>query len=93
MLLPSFFKRQKYKSFEYSPRYYDESKERLQERYNRIQSELDGRRNPELSGSFRENLRESWERNKKSPSPHAPSMVRMVVIALILALLFFYILS
>ncbi|CAG0991708.1 hypothetical protein FLAV_02342 [Flavobacteriales bacterium] len=38
--IPSFFKTRKPKAFEYIPRYYNENKEKMDERYKRISSEL-----------------------------------------------------
>ena len=40
MALPSFFKIQQHKTFEYRPRYYDERKEKMQERIKSAEKEL-----------------------------------------------------
>lgn len=92
-MLPSFFKKTRYKTFDYLPRYYDEVKEKMQERYERIQAELDGSSDNYSQDRFRNNLRESWQRRKKTASPQAQSIIRMIAIAFILILLSYYILG
>lgn len=92
-MISSFFKKTRYKTFEYTPRYYDEAKEKMKDRYDRIQAELDGKDAAFSKDRFRNNLRESWQNNKKTSSPQAKSIVRMLVIAVILILLSYFILG
>lgn len=89
-MMPSFFKKSRYKTFDYAPRYYDESKEKMKERYERIAAEIEGKSSTFSEENFRSNLRENWRRNKKTSSPQAQSMIRMVLIAIILIVISYY---
>ena len=72
----------KAKPFSFRPRYYDEEKEERQERYNRIEAEINGKRSFTSGGNF--NLRDKWQRNKKTSNFDKKSNVRLVFIAIIL---------
>lgn len=65
--IPSFFKTKKPNQFYFEPRYYNERKEKMQQRYERIAKELDQEKSNEKTSSevFRSTLRESWGANRK----------------------------
>lgn len=89
-MIPSFFKTRKAKQFNFRPRYYNEAQEELQERYNRIAAENKIISKEETTSDFQQNLRKSWERNKKTPSPQKQSNLRVIIIAAVLFLICFY---
>ncbi len=72
----------KAKPFSFSPRYYNEEKEEMQERYKRIEAELSGSRS--LSGGLNYSLRDKWQRNKKTTNFEKKSNIRLVFIVTIL---------
>jgi len=78
------------KQFNFTPRYYDEDKAEMQERYKRIQAELEGK--PSFQSSGRGNLKERWMRNKKTSNFEKKSNVRLVFIACLLAAICYWML-
>lgn len=58
--IPSFFKTKKPTQFHYEPRYYDERKEKMEERFRRINNEVNQRNERTDSDVFRSSLREQW---------------------------------
>ncbi|TNE80688.1 MAG: hypothetical protein EP332_06640 [Bacteroidetes bacterium] len=79
----------RYKSFDYTPIYYDEAKEDLQERVERAQAG-DSKRTPLLRGS----LKDSWSRNSVRPQTiNKGSSTRIVAIAAILTFILWYLLK
>jgi len=89
-MISSFFKTTKSKRFEYRARHYDEVKEDLEKRYNRAKMETSNNVHSYDSSHLRQNLRHSWERNKKTASPRRKSNFRIIIIVLLLFLLFYY---
>lgn len=79
--LPSFFKQNTHRGFEFKPRYYDERKERLEE----LKKKYEGNRVPVSSDKFREKINAKW-RAERSRGRNA-SNLRLVVITGILFLL------
>ncbi|MCB0410646.1 MAG: hypothetical protein KDD29_10535 [Flavobacteriales bacterium] len=67
--IPSFFKTKKPNQFYFEPRYYNERKEKMQQRYDRIANELK-QENSEKTNTetFRSSLRESWGASRRKPS-------------------------
>lgn len=64
--IPSFFKTKKPNQFYYEPRYYNERKEKMQERYSRISRELNRNDNTRTDSEvFRSSLRHSWETSRQ----------------------------
>ena len=88
MLFSSITRTRKVKKFSFSPRYYDEEKERLKERYAEINADLDSTIRSVSSG----NLKEKWQRNKKTSNFEKKSNVRLVFIVTILIALCYWIL-
>ncbi len=87
MRLPSFFKSRQPKQFEFSPRYYNESKEAMKERKARIKAELD-RENGKIteynSLHLRGALKQQWKGNKNISSFSKKSNSRILIILAIL---------
>lgn len=85
MGLPSFFKQQRNKTFNYTPRYYDERKERLE----KLQSQREAKGDTDyFKGYRRKSFREDW-RTVKSMDRNRNSRLRFIII-LILLFMFAY---
>jgi hypothetical protein len=87
--LPSFFKQNQHKRFDYSPRFYDERKERVEEmrkKYKGIGS------SDRYSGeNFRLRMNSEW-RNVGSRKKSGGANMRLVIIVLVLLLISYLIL-
>lgn len=71
------------KQFNFVPRYYDEDKEQLNDRYKRIEAELNGKST--LKGSFGAyRLKDKWKKNKNTSNFEKKSNVRLAFITLLL---------
>ncbi|ETN97061.1 hypothetical protein SAMN04487906_2778 [Zhouia amylolytica] len=86
MRLPTLFKQQGNKSYSYTPRYYDERKERLEKLKEKHSKKSD---REYFEGYRRKSFREDWKANRRVKSNNN-SRVRFVVI-LILLLMFAYV--
>lgn len=59
--LPSFFKTKEPNQFYFEPRYYDERKEKIKQRYDRISREINNNGSDQIrSEDFKAKLRENW---------------------------------
>lgn len=79
------------RQFNFTPRYYNQEKEELKERYARIEAEL----NKESSLHHRASLsglKDRWKRNKRTSNFEKKSNVRLVFIATLLFALCYWIL-
>lgn len=88
MKIPSLFRQKKNRTYNYTPRYYDERKERL----DNLKKKYEVKDENEASygkGSHLKSYRDEWLKNKKSGSD-TNSRIRFFVI-LILLLLFTYV--
>ncbi|KAA3653070.1 MAG: hypothetical protein DWP98_00265 [Bacteroidetes bacterium] len=85
------FKTRKNKSFNFIPRHYNQDKEEFESRYAQIEAEMTGNSNFK-KGSFRPNLKAKWQSNKKTSSFSSKSNVRLIIIALLLFFICYYIL-
>lgn len=87
--LPSFFKQNQHKRFDYSPRFYDERKERIEE----MRKKYGGTESSEkFSGdNFRLRMNSEW-RNSGSRKKSSGANMRLVVIVLVLFLISYLIL-
>lgn len=83
-------KNRKIKRFSFTPRYYDENKERLKDRYAQIEAELSGKSSLHSGFIGGGNLKERWQRNKKTSNFEQKSNVRLVFIITILFGLFYW---
>lgn len=82
-MISNFFRIQKNKTFNYTPRYYDERKEKLQERIRQIELEMgmkkDGDYKPSISkGSIRGQIKKNARRADKK------SNIRLFIILIVL---------
>lgn len=89
--LPSMFKTPKPKSFEFKPRYYNATKERLEEQQKRVLRELELEKqmenNPDLQ--LREQMREKWGVHSRQEA-YQKSNKRILMIAGLLAMVAYY---
>lgn len=88
--IPSIFKQNQARGFEFKPRYYDEQKERLEElkrRYNEEPTYKGERRNIEFKGS----MNSEWREMRKKSS--TGSNVRLVAIIILLFLITYLIIT
>lgn len=84
MGIPSFFKTPKNKQFNYSPRYYDERKERLEKILNENpDSKEENYQGNNIRGQFKSKFRKSTEKRRNSN-------LRMVVIIIILFIITYF---
>ncbi|HLV62013.1 hypothetical protein [Galbibacter sp.] len=86
MRLPSLFKTQKPKAFNYKPRYYDERKERLEALKNRKESRSD---EEYFQGYRPKGFKDNWKATRKS-SADKNSRLRFIVILILLLLFAWY---
>ena len=81
----NFFRHMKgHNRFEYQPRYYDENKEKMQERYERISKELDSEVKEDRSEQFKNQLHHSWERTQHRTMGGGRMKLRIIIYAIIL---------
>lgn len=90
MNVPSFFKSRQPKRFQFKPRYYDEAKERIEQKRKEARLEIERKRNSDSTltqGSFKE----AWRKNKLT-SERKKSNNRVLLIAGLLAIVFYLLL-
>ena len=86
--IPSIFKANRPKEFNYKPYYYNAEKEERELRNKRIRSELD--RENEGGVEFRSRLRERWEQSNHARKKANSSNLRLIVIfILVLGIAYF----
>ena len=87
--LPSFFKQNQHRRFEYSPRFYDERKERIQE----MRKKYGGSDTAEKFSSqdFRLRMNSEWRQSNSRKSSKGANM-RLVIIVMALFLISYLIL-
>jgi hypothetical protein len=91
--LPSFIKLPRYKRFEYKPLYYNEAKEEMKNRYERIKDELnlsDPDKPGYKSDAFRERLKSRWNRNTYSKSVSTSNFRVFLILIVIVALIWYF---
>jgi hypothetical protein len=93
MAIPSFFKQNKPRGFNYVPRYYDPVKEEREERLRALRKESDAGKAPEegqhenqpyRSKIMRGDMKNYFHRNKERVDKH--SMIRLLVIIMVMVL-------
>ena len=87
--LPSFFKQNQHKRFEYSPRFYDERKERLEEIRKKYSES--GEAKKFSSEGFRMRMSSEWRSGSSRKSSRGTNM-RLILIVMALILLSYLIL-
>ena len=89
--MANFFKQRKPKGFSYTPRFYDERKEDLEQRVERIKAEMGAREQPagaQVRGAF-QNARRAKPRNIFTPTGSMGRIIRIASILLIAAMFYF----
>jgi len=88
--IPSFFKTKKPSQFHYEPRYYNERKEKMEERFSRISNEVNQRNertNPDL---FRSSLREQWGATQHRGNTSSVNKRVLIYIVLLVGLAYYF---
>jgi len=95
MRLPSFFKSKAAKQFEFTPRYYNEAKEAMEDRKARIKSELNREGNTAnySSDHLRGSLKQQWKSNKNTSNFSKKSNTRILIILVALISLAYVVLK
>ncbi len=73
----------KHKTFEFTPRYYDENKERLDNLRRKYQKQEDGNSNPRRTEMLRGDLRQSWQNNRPSKVKSSNRTLLLIIVALL----------
>ena len=93
MAIPSFFKINKHKQFNFTPRYYDPQKEDLEKRIKSIEQEMGVNEGEAYRPSIRKGQMTNYFRGKKRKA-QKQSNIRLIIILIVLFLisyfLFFY---
>jgi len=93
MALPSFFKINKHKEFNFIPRYYDQQKEKLEKRIKSIEQEMGAKEGEAYRPTIRKGQMSNYF-NRKKGKAQKQSNIRLIIILLVLFLisyfLFFY---
>jgi hypothetical protein len=93
--LPSFFKSNAHRQFEFKSRYYDAEEEDRKRRYASIAREVSHAPAAETFDKevFRGNLKEEWKRTEHKPVLKSFSMIRLVLIVALLLYISYTILA
>lgn len=79
--IPSFIRQNKHKSFEFKPRYYSESKERIEELRNKYQRQNEGK--SRTSGEhLRGELSNAWRDNRNTKVKSSNKTLILIIVAL-----------
>jgi len=89
MAIPSFFRTQKPKPFNYVPRYYDEQKEQLDERIQDIEREMGVKDGKAYRPTIRKGQMGNYFRMKQRKTQQQ-SNIRLIIIIIILCLISYY---
>jgi len=88
--IPSFFKIPKHKQFEYNPRHYDLGKEALLQQLDNVEKSDEGKVRSEL---LRNKFRSQRNNFRKSSNSQKQYIIRIVIIILIFAISFYFLLK
>ncbi len=92
--IPSLFKTKKPNSFYYEPRYYDEKKEKMAERRERIARELNNEKNePASTEQFRSTLRQSWGYGRNRSENKGINRRVLVYIVVLVGLAYYFLIK
>lgn len=89
MAIPSFFRTQKPKPFNYIPRYYDEQKEQLEERIREVEKEMGVTKGEAYRPTIRKGSMSTYFRRKQRKTQQQ-STIRLIIIIIILCLISYY---
>lgn len=87
-----FMKVNKHKRFSYSPRYYDERKERIQ-RIREAYSDKEGNSPSEKQAQVRDRIQSAWQTEKSYSQQSRIANVRLIIILVALILAVYFILG
>ena len=90
-----FIKVNRHKRYDYTPRYYDERKERLEtlkKRYQEDENDVDVS-SAEYRASIKQRIEQSWEMNSAQSSHARSANVRLIIILAALLLITYFILG
>jgi hypothetical protein len=93
MLKSKFFKLPSHRQFDYVPRYYDETKERLERQYQAIAQEMGKADAPPLEkqkAAFKDNIRGTWKVGSHSRAAYQAN-IRLVIVLAGMIVLFYLI--
>ncbi|MBE7443144.1 MAG: hypothetical protein HS119_11915 [Flavobacteriales bacterium] len=90
--IPSFFKTKRPAQFYFEPRYYNERKEKMEERYNRISKELSNDNKGERTDAnvFRSSLRDNWASSSRHAQGSAVNKRVLFYIILLVAIAYYF---
>lgn len=91
-----FIKVNRHKKFSYTPRYYDERKERLDrliEKYEEDDTEKVDKQSAEYRARIKQRIEQSWEMNSSTASKARSANVRLIIILAALLLMTYFILD
>lgn len=89
--IPSFFKTKKPSQFYYEPRYYNERKEKMEERYSRISRELNNQNGVRTDANvFRSSLRDNWASSSRHAQGSAVNKRVLFYIILLVAIAYYF---
>ena len=89
-----FIKVNRHKKYNYSPRYYDERKERLERLIEKYEEKEDvDKQSAEYRARMKQRIEQSWEMNSASASSARSANVRLIIILAALLLLTYFILD
>lgn len=78
--LPSFIRQNKHKTFEFKPRYYSESKERIEELRKKYQRQNEGK--PKNGEHLRGELSTAWRDNRNTTVKSSNKTLLLIIVAL-----------
>ena len=90
-----FIKVNRHKKYNYTPRYYDERKERLQgliDKYKESDEEID-KNSAEYRARMKQRIEQSWEMNSATASNARSANIRLIIILAALLLATYFILD
>lgn len=89
--IPSFFKTKKPNQFYFEPRYYNERKEKMEERYSRISRELNNQNGERTdTNTFRSSLRDNWASSSRHAQGSAVNKRVLFYIILLVAIAYYF---
>ena len=89
MALPSFFKINKHKEFNFIPRYYDQQKEKLEKRIKSIEQEMGVKEGEAYRPTIRKGQMSNYF-NRKKGKAQKQSNIRLIIILMVLFLISFF---
>jgi t-SNARE complex subunit (syntaxin) len=93
MKLPSFIKLPRHKKFAYRPRYYDEAKEEMKDRVERIKQEIEreeGKDTVSAGGeSMRRSIKSRWRKDSYGKTVKNSNYRVMIILFIILLILWY----